>query len=88
MIGPLVKRGSFISLALILVLLLPTVCLAQQQQRRPQRGGGMFAEFPNRTPKVGEIAPDFTLRTLDNETFTLSDAFAAGPVVIEFGSFT
>lgn len=88
MIGPLVKRGNFISLALILVLLLPTVCLAQQEQRRPRSARGMFAEFPNRTPKIGEMAPDFSLMTLDNETFTLSEAYANGPVVIEFGSYT
>jgi peroxiredoxin len=37
---------------------------------------------------VGEIAPDFTLETLDGEEFTLSEAYANRPVVIEFGSYT
>ncbi|MFC1500722.1 hypothetical protein ACFL6T_06890 [Candidatus Zixiibacteriota bacterium] len=83
-----VKRGSPVALALVLIISLPLISMAQQEQRRPQSSGGMFEEFPNRTPKVGEMAPDFTLRTVENETFTLSEAFAKGPVVIEFGSYT
>ena len=37
---------------------------------------------------AGEGAPDFTLLTVDGEEFTLSEAYANRPVVIEFGSFT
>lgn len=47
-----------------------------------------FEEFPNVFPKAGDTAPDFTLKTLDGETFTLSEAYAEQPVVIEFGSYT
>ena len=47
-----------------------------------------FDEFPNTRRKAGEIAPDFTLQTLEGESFTLSEAYAARPVVIEFGSYT
>ncbi|MFC1628258.1 hypothetical protein ACFL3H_03995 [Gemmatimonadota bacterium] len=83
-----VKRANLIALACILVISLPVISLAQQEQRRPQSSGGMFEEFPNRTPKAGEMAPDFTLNTLDNGSFTLSEAYAMGPVVIEFGSYT
>ena len=47
-----------------------------------------FDEFTVTDPLVGDVAPDFTLQTLDGETFTLSEAYAAQPVVIEFGSYT
>ena len=39
-------------------------------------------------PAIGAGAVDFTLRTLEGETFILSAAWEKGPVVIEFGSFT
>ncbi|MFC1559438.1 hypothetical protein ACFL39_02495 [Gemmatimonadota bacterium] len=88
MTGFRVKRVRLILLAITLIISLPILSLAQQEQRRPRSSGGMFEEFPNRTPKTGEMAPDFTLKTLDDETFTLSEAIANGPVVIEFGSYT
>ena len=47
-----------------------------------------FEQFTETTPLAGEVAPDFTLTTLDGETFTLSEAYAERPVVIEFGSYT
>ncbi len=47
-----------------------------------------FDEFTVTDPLVGDVAPDFTLETLDGETFTLSEAYANRPVVIEFGSYT
>ena len=87
MIGTTMRRGGLAPLALILIISLPVFSQAQEQ-RRPRSGSGMFAEFPDREPKVGEMAPDFTLKTLENETFTLSEAYEQGPVVIEFGSFT
>jgi peroxiredoxin len=48
----------------------------------------MFDNFTRTSPKAGEMAPDFTLLTLDNEPFHLMEAAADKPVVIEFGSFT
>ena len=87
MIDTTTRRGGLVPLALILIISLPVISRAQEQ-RRPQSGSGIFADFPEREPKVGEMAPDFTLKTLDNETFTLSEAYEQGPVVIEFGSFT
>ena len=47
-----------------------------------------FEQFVEASPKAGETAPDFTLKTMDGETFTLSEAYAEQPVVIEFGSYT
>ncbi len=39
--------------------------------------------------KVGDIAPNFTLKTLDEEgTVTLSDSRGKKPVVLIFGSYT
>jgi hypothetical protein len=47
-----------------------------------------FEEFVVTPPLVGEVAPDFTLKTVDGGEFTLSAAYAEQPVVIEFGSYT
>jgi len=47
-----------------------------------------FDDFPNTSPKADELAPDFTLQTLEGETFTLSEAYAKQPIVMEFGSYT
>ncbi len=80
--------GRAVSVALLAALFLPQLSLAQQQQQQRRRGGSMFEGFEDRAPTAGEIAPDFTLKTLEGEEFTLSEAFAKGPVVIEFGSFT
>ena len=43
--------------------------------------------FRNRAPKVGEMAPDFTLPNLDGGEFALS-SLRGKPLVIEFGSIT
>ena len=80
--------GRAVSVALLAALVLPQLSLAQQQQEQRRRSGSMFEGFEERTPAAGEIAPDFTLKTLEGEEFTLSEAYAKGPVVIEFGSFT
>ncbi len=48
----------------------------------------LFQEFRDRL-HVGEHAPDFELRRLDdNERVRLSGYWKDGPVVVEFGSFT
>jgi cytochrome oxidase Cu insertion factor (SCO1/SenC/PrrC family) len=47
-----------------------------------------FEQFTETKPVAGEVAPDFTLQTVDGEVFTLSEVYAEGPVVIEFGSYT
>ena len=47
-----------------------------------------FSESTNTTPMAGEVAPDFTLQTLEGADFTLSGAYTKQPVVIEFGSYT
>jgi hypothetical protein len=53
---------------------------ADERPRPPQRGEG---------PKVGEEAPDFTLKTLDGEgEVTLSSFRGKKPVVLIFGSYT
>jgi hypothetical protein len=47
-----------------------------------------FDEFPDKKPTVGDVAPDFTLLTVEGGPFVLSEAYAEKPVVIEFGSYT
>ncbi len=39
-------------------------------------------------PSVGEVAPDFTLRTIKGDTVTLSEQIGEKPVVLIFGNFT
>lgn len=39
-------------------------------------------------PRLNDMAPDFTLRTLDNQTITLSKAVGKKPTVLIFGNFT
>lgn len=39
-------------------------------------------------PRVGDVAPDFQLTTLEGTSVALKDAVAKGPVVLVFGSFT
>lgn len=62
-----------------LVLFLPANAQAQSAR---------FEQFAETSPKAGEMAPDFTLLTLENEEFNLMEAAAETPIVIEFGSFT
>ena len=69
----------FPGLVLVIALLLPDN--AQGQSAR-------FEQFAQTSPKAGEMAPDFTLLTLENEEFNLMEAAAEKPLVIEFGSFT
>ena len=36
------------------------------------------------TPKVGEVAPDFTAVDTDGKSFTLSEMVKDGPVIVAF----
>jgi len=49
---------------------------------------GRFDNFPDAKPTAGEVAPDFTLMTLEGETFNLHEVALDKPIVLEFGSFT
>ena len=73
--------GLFVGMAFLVLLLISSPGPVQGQSAR-------FDEFAETSPKAGEMAPDFTLLTLDNEPFNLMEVAADGPVVIEFGSFT
>ena len=77
--GTCVAPGLLLGLCLLLLALAPNTAQAQSAR---------FDEFVETSPKAGEMAPDFTLLTLDNEPFNLLEAAADKPVVIEFGSFT
>ena len=69
----------FLGLSLLFLALAPTAAQAQSAR---------FDQFAESSPKTGEMAPGFTLMTLDNEPFDLMEAVAEMPLVIEFGSFT
>jgi len=66
-----------------LLYLLAGAAPIQAQQRLPR-----LERFWRTAPAEGAVAPDFTLKTLEGATFTLSEAYAERPVVLEFGSFT
>ena len=78
------QTALFVILALVLM---PQVGSAQQRSMS-ERMRAMWPEFASWAPVVGETAIDFTLQTLEGETFTLSEHYRDNPVVIEFGSFT
>ena len=65
--------------ALLVFLLVPPALYSQSAR---------FEQFTETKPLAGEVAPDFTLETVDGERFTLSEVYAEQPIVIEFGSYT
>jgi cytochrome oxidase Cu insertion factor (SCO1/SenC/PrrC family) len=67
------------AVALLAFLLAPPAVFAQSAR---------FEQFTETKPMAGEVAPDFTLETLDGERFTLSEVYSEQPIVIEFGSYT
>lgn len=71
---------------LVAVLTIPVLLPAAPAPASAQ--SAMFDNFARTSPKVGEMALDFTLLTLDNEPFHLLEGVAEKPVVLEFGSFT
>lgn len=84
MLGRL-TRGAHLASGLLLGLCLLLLALPPQTA---QAQSARFDEFAETSPKAGEMAPDFTLMTLDNEPFNLMEAAGEMPLVIEFGSFT
>ena len=76
-----VHPGLWLGMTLCLLTFIASPDPAQGQSAR-------FDEFAQTSPKAGEMAPDFSLLTVDNEPFNLLEAAADMPVVIEFGSFT
>jgi hypothetical protein len=49
----------------------------------------MSEAWKKKTPKVGEMAPDFTLKDIHDENpYTLSSARNKTPVALIFGSYT
>ena len=59
------------------------------QQRRGRRGRRGRRSRPDNAPKVGDIAPVFTLKSLDGESETDISTFQGDrPVVLFFGSYT
>jgi cytochrome oxidase Cu insertion factor (SCO1/SenC/PrrC family) len=63
----------------VFLLTIPMVVKAQSAR---------FDNFPDAKPTAGEVAPDFTLMTLEGETFNLHEVALDKPIVLEFGSFT
>ena len=47
-----------------------------------------FQNFPQTKPAIGQPAPQFELRSLEGEAYSLAELLKSKPVVIEFGSFT
>ncbi len=59
-----------------------------QPQRRQQRGGRRNMQADD-APRIGDIAPTFTLKSLDGESATnLAEFKGKRPVVLLFGSYT
>jgi cytochrome oxidase Cu insertion factor (SCO1/SenC/PrrC family) len=74
------KRFLPLFLFVVFLLAMPTIA---QSHRRGMMGG------VDRSPAVGETAPDFTLRVLNSDQdVTLSDLYKDKPVVLTLGSYT
>jgi hypothetical protein len=59
----------------------------QKDQRKKARG--KQRQRQDTAPKVGDLAPDFSLKSLDGESTTELSAFRNNkPVVLIFGSYT
>jgi len=68
-----------------------SIALGQDAKRRPQRPGRGGPQDQRREGalKVGDVAPDFTLSTLDGKRkVKLSSFRGAKPVALIFGSYT
>lgn len=81
------SRLVCVVMALVLaVLAAGTVAAQDYSQGRPEPIAQQ--EWVAGPPRIGEPAPDFTLRTPDGEQIRLSDLYADKPVVLEFGCTT
>lgn len=54
----------------------------------PARAKSKRLPFSQRTPRVGDMAPDFELPRLDGDPVKLSAIRDARPTVLVFGSYT
>lgn len=82
-------RTRILNLAVVVLLTGVAVDALAQSRRpgsRPRRGQSL--RHPDKL-KVGDEAPDFTLKTKDGKrSVTLSEHFGEQPVALIFGSYT
>lgn len=73
-------------------LLLVGTALILAAEARAQQGAGKGREKkerPDRAPKLGAEAPDFTLKTMDGKSeVNLTEERKRHPVLLIFGSYT
>ena len=78
------RKGSLLVAAMLVVLTIASLAEAQGK-RKPRRKGGRDPDLL----KVGDVAPDSKLKTLDGkETVSLSSFKGKRPVALVFGSYT
>ena len=93
------KRGLTLAAILALVVVFVAADHSDAQQAGPKKGqrSGTKKRFGRRRGgfrdrdrlKVGDVAPDFTLKTLDGKkTVTLSSFQGKKPALLVFGSYT
>ncbi|MBI3271434.1 MAG: hypothetical protein HYZ53_20760 [Planctomycetes bacterium] len=77
---------KFVTLGLLCASLLAGAVREAGAQHRPP---GQDPRGPDKAPKLGEAAPDFTLRSLDDkQEVKLSKLVGKRPIVLVFGSYT
>lgn len=54
----------------------------------PKKAGHHLAHFADESPAVGEVAPNFTLKTPAGETVELKQLIGDKPIVLQLGSHT
>ena len=71
-----------------LVLVAALSCQRGLRDPKAQMKEQLLAEFADRSPRVGESAPNFTARDLDGNPRMLSEFLARGPLVLDFANYT
>lgn len=80
------RRIQSLAAALAACVLLSSAAMAQEKRTQPKREGDLREEGKL---KPGDVAPDFSLKTLDGKkTVKLSSFAGKKPVALVFGSYT
>ena len=84
----MIRKLQFVLIVLIIASFAASDVASQQARKRPDGRRPGSKRKPD-TLKVGDMAPDFTLKTLDgDQTVKLGSFRGKKPVALVFGSYT
>ncbi len=80
------RQSGYILMTLSVVFMLG---IAAAEAQPSGRGRGKGKHGPDKAPKIGDVAPNFKLKSLDGKSETELATFKGEkPVVLIFGSYT